>query len=155
MRANFCFDFVIAVRDHDASVRRYHALLGIEPIELAPESLPDPKMRCSVFPLWNLGDRGMVLSLVSSEDPDSAIGTRLRERGEGLALFGIDVDDVDAMIEQGKAAGFEFETPAPVDYDYGRMINLREQSANNVPIFFSTHRPGWWAKSLNGGRDVR
>ena len=61
MRANFCFDFVIGVLDHDRNVAKYHTLLGIEPIELAPESLPVPEVRCTVFPLWNLGDRGMVI----------------------------------------------------------------------------------------------
>ena len=77
MRSNFCFDFVILVADHDANVRKYRELLGIEPIELAPESLPSADTRCTVFPLWNEGDRGMVLSLVTPGDPDSAQGRQL------------------------------------------------------------------------------
>ena len=153
MKVNFCFDFVIAVKDHAATVRKYQTLLEIEPIELAPESLPEKTQRCTIFPLWNLGDRGMVLSIISSSDPASPINARIRERGEGLALFGIDVDDVDAMIRQGAAAGVEFETSEPVAYDYGRMINTQERTTNNVPFFFSTHRSGWWKKSLNAGRD--
>lgn len=154
MKANFCFDFVIAVKEHDASVRKYAALLGLDPIELTPESLPEKTQRCTIFPLWNLGDRGMVLSLISSSDPASPINAGIRERGEGLALFGIDVDDVDAMIRQGRAAGVEFATREAIAYDYGRMVNVRTESTHNVPFFFSTHRPGWWQKSLNGGRDA-
>ena len=101
MKANFCFDFVILVADHDASVRKYETLLGIEPIELDPASLPTPNTRCTVFPLWNEGDRGMVLSLVTPGDADSVQGRQLARRGEGLALFGIDVDDVEARASSG------------------------------------------------------
>jgi hypothetical protein len=153
MRANFCFDFVIAVKDHDASVKKYAALFGIEPIELAPASLPEKTQRCTIFPLWNLGDRGMVFSVISSSDPNSPINEGIRKRGEGLALFGIDVDDVDAIKAQGEAAGVQFQTAEPIAYDYGRMINVKSESTHSVPIFFSTHRPGWWQKSMNGGRD--
>ena len=153
MKVNFCFDFVIAVKDHDAGVRKYAALFGIEPIELDPETLPDAQSRCTIFPLWNLGDRGMVFSVISSSDPASAINARIRKHGEGLALFGIDVDDVDALMRQGEAAGVAFATPEPRAYDYGRMVNVRPETTHSVPLFFSTHRPGWWQKSLNGGRD--
>lgn len=152
MKANFCFDFVIAVEDHDDAVRRYHALLEIEPIELAPETLPESGQRCTIFPLWDLGDRGMALSVVSSSDPGSPIARRIRERGEGLLYCGLDVDDVEPMLEQGRAAGMEFTTDAPVAYDYGRMLSVREDTAHNIPFFFSTHTPGWWEKAKNGGR---
>lgn len=153
MQVNFCFDFVIAVRDHDQNVRKYAELLGLEPIELLPESLPERTQRCTIFPLWNLGDRGMVLSIISSSDPASPINAGIRGRGEGLALFGIDVDDVDAMLRQARNAGVELQTEAPVAYDYGRMWSVRPESTNGIPFFFSTHRPGWWQKSLHGGRD--
>jgi len=152
MHVNFCFDMVIAVRDHDESVRRYETLLGLEPIELAPETLPESGQRCTIFPLWNLGDRGMVLSIVSSTDPESPLARRVDERGEGLAYFGLDVDDVDQMFEQGRAAGMEFTTEAPVEYDYGQMLTVREETAHNIPFFFSTHRPGWWEKVLRAGK---
>jgi hypothetical protein len=153
MRANFCFDFVIAVRDHDASVKKYAGLFGIEPIEFAAESLPEKSQRCTIFPLWDQGDRGMVFSVISSSDPNSPINAGIRKRGEGLALFGLDVDDVDATMKQGEAAGVRFETAQPIAYDYGRMVNVKPETTHAVPIFFSTHRPGWWQKSLNGGRD--
>ena len=153
MHVNFCFDFVIAVKDHDASVRKYAALVGIGPIELAPETLPEKTGRCTIFPLWNLGDRGMVFSVISSSDPASALNAGIRKRGEGLVYFGLDVDDVDAMMRQGEAAGVSFETAEPVAYDYGRMVTVRPETTHSIPIFFSTHRAGWWQKSLNGGRD--
>jgi hypothetical protein len=153
MRVNFCFDFVIAVQDHDAGVRKYAALFGIEPVELDPATLPDASSRCTIFPLWNLGDRGMVFSVISSSDPASAINARIHKHGEGLALFGIDVDDVDALMRQGEAAGVEFQSRESIAYDYGRMVSTRPETTSSIPLFFSTHRPGWWQKSLNGGRD--
>ena len=153
MRVNFCFDFVIAVADHDANVRKYAALFGIEPIELDPQTLPDSNGRCTIFPLWNLADRGMVFSVISSSAPASALNARIRKRGEGLVYLGLDVDDVEAMMRQGEAAGVAFQTGEPVAYDYGRMVTVRPETTNSIPIFFSTHRPGWWQKSLNGGRD--
>jgi len=152
MRANFCFDFVIGVLDHDKNVLKYRSLLGIEPIELAPESLPARDIRCTVFPLWNLGDRGMVLSLVSSTDPASPINKQIQSSGEGLFLFGIDVDDVEEAVRQGKVAGVEFENEVPISYEYGRMVYMKPASTNRVPMFFSTHKSGWWEKTLSGGR---
>jgi hypothetical protein len=32
-------------------------------------------------------------------------------------------------------------------------VTVRPETTNSMPILFSTHRPGWWQKSLNGGRD--
>lgn len=151
MRANFCFDFVVRVADHDASVTRYHELFGIEPIELARDTLPDPTMRCTIFPLWDLGDRGMVFSLVSSTEPDSALNRQIEAEGEGLLLFGVDVDDVGTLIEQGRSAGVAFYTDEPVEYDYGFMVNTKPATTSGIPMVFSTHKPGWWAKSLAGG----
>ena len=152
MKVNFCFDFVIAVADHDDAVKRYRALFGLDPVELDPATLPESGQRCTIFPVWDLGDRGMVISIVSSSDPSSPLATRVRERGAGLVYCGLDVDDVDAMLEQGRAAGFEFTTESPVEYDYGRMLTVREDTAHNIPFFFSNHRPGWWEKSKSGGR---
>ena len=37
-------------------------------------------------------------------------------------------------------------------YDYGRMLTVREDTAHNIPFFFSNHHPGWWEKSKSGGR---
>jgi len=153
MKANFCFDFVVRVADHDASVEKYQELFGIEPIELDPETLPDSTMRCTIFPLWDLGDRGMVFSLVSSTNPDSALSKQIEAEGEGLMLFGVDVDDAGAIVEQGRAAGVEFQTPEPIPYDYGHMVYAKPKTTSGIPIFFSTHTPGWWQKSLAGGQD--
>jgi hypothetical protein len=152
MKTNFCFDFVIAVKEHDENVEKYAQLLGIEPIELAPGTLPEAGQRCTVFPLWNLEDRGMVLSIVSSSDPDSQIMKRVERQGEGVAMFGIDVDDVDAIMKD-KPSGVNFLSKEPIDYDYGRMVFVDEKTTTKVPFFFSTHRKGWWQKSLAGGQD--
>jgi hypothetical protein len=46
------------------------------------------------------------------------------------------------MLEQGRAAGFEFTTDAAVEYDYERMLTVRKATAHNIPFFFSTDRPG-------------
>ncbi len=152
LKVNFCFDFVIAVANHDEAVERYQALFGIDPVEIDSATLPESGQRCTVFPMWDLGDRGMALSIVSSSDPDSPLATRVRERGEGLAYCGLDVDDVDAMIEQGRSAGFEFSTERPVEYDYGQMLSVKEETAHNIPFFFSNHDHGWWERVKRGGR---
>ena len=95
----------------------------------------------------------MVLSLVTPGDPDSAQGRQLARNGEGLALFGVDVDDVEELVEQGKRAGVGFVQDTPMPYDYGRMVFARPDSTNGVPFFFSTHRAGWWQKTLAAGSD--
>jgi catechol 2,3-dioxygenase-like lactoylglutathione lyase family enzyme len=152
MSVNYCFELVIAVRDHDESVSKYRDMLGIAPIELASESLPMPETRCTIFPLSNLGDRGMLLTLLSSTTPTGPIAERIASSGEGLMGVGFDVDDIEDAIRRGKLAGAEFEDDTPLPYDYGRMVTTRPSSTHGVPMVFSAHNSDWWQKVISGGR---
>jgi|GEM_PF-3468834 len=151
---NFCFDFVIATRDHDKTVERYETILGMTPIELDPESMPEEGSRCTVFLLWNEGDKGMCLSIISSTFPDSIANRQLDKYGEGLVLFGIDVPDVNETVARAKQVGVEFVDETPMPYDYGELVFAKRETTNNIPFFFSLHKKGWWEKTLNGGKDV-
>lgn len=151
MKVNHCFDLVLAVKDHDAASRKYGQLLGMEPTELARESLPGD-MRCTIFIMWNLPDRGMCFSIVSSGDPDHQINRHIAKKGEGLYLVGFEADELGPIIQQAKAAGVRFvdETPAP--YDYGQLIFCDADTTDNLPVFFSAHKQGWWEQVLRAGR---
>ncbi|MEZ4655932.1 MAG: hypothetical protein R3E12_20685 [Candidatus Eisenbacteria bacterium] len=45
----------------------------------------------------------------------------------------------------------EFRTREPIEYDYGQMVHTKPASTCGIPMLFSTHKRGWWQKSLAGG----
>src|SRR5262245_45099613 len=153
MRPAFCFELVIAVADHDAAVRKYRSLFGVEPVELERSQLPSPRMRCAIFPMWNQGERGMVVSIVSSEDPSDRVGAHLTQHGEGLVYVCIDVEDIVKHREISRSAGVRFVSDEPAPYAVGSMLLADPRTTHNVPFYFSQHTPDWWQRSLNGLRD--
>jgi catechol 2,3-dioxygenase-like lactoylglutathione lyase family enzyme len=151
VKVNHCFDLVLAVKDHDAACRKYAQLLGMEPVHLAPESLPGD-MHCSIFIMWNLPDRGMVFSIVSSGDPGHQINQHIAKKGEGLYLIGFEADDLAPIAAQARAAGVRFVNETPMPYDYGQLMFCDSDTTDTLPIFFASHKQGWWAQVLRAGR---
>ena len=152
-RPAYCFELVIAVADHDAAVRKYQALFGLEPIELERAKLPSPGTRCTIFPMWDQGERGMVVSIVSSEDPADHVSARIAQHGEGLVYVCIDVEDIVKLRDIGHSAGVRFLSDEPAPYVVGRMLVSDPSTTHNVPFYFSQHTPDWWRLSLKGLRD--
>ena len=59
----------------------------------------------------------------------------------------------EALTHQEIAETISGVIDAPVAYDYGHMLSVREETAHNIPFFFSTHQPGWWGKVLKAGQE--
>jgi len=149
MKVNFCFDIVLAVKDHDAAVGKYSTLFGMNPLHVAAESLIG-EMRCTVFTMWNLGDKGMVFSIVSSTDPKHPISEHIASKGEGLYTVGFEADDLGPILAQARSAGVKFFDDSPMDYDLGKLLVCRPETTDNLPIFIASHKEGWWQRAQRG-----
>ncbi len=89
---------VIAVKDLDAAVGRYEAIYGM-PVSERREAPPaGMKMAFFHFP-------ESFLELVSNIDDQGPIAKRLADKGEGVHLVAMKVDDMDATLAHLREKG--------------------------------------------------
>lgn len=89
---------VIAVKDLDAAVGRYETIYGA-PVSERREA-PAAGMKMAFF---RQGDS--YVELVSNIDDQGPIAKRLADRGEGVHLIAMKVDDVEATVADLRAKG--------------------------------------------------
>ncbi len=82
---------VVAVKDLDAAVGRYEAVYGTEVSERREAEAAGMKMAFFRFP-------DSYIELVSNLGDTGPIAQRLADRGEGVHLIAMKVDDVDATV---------------------------------------------------------
>jgi methylmalonyl-CoA epimerase len=89
---------VVAVKDLDASVARYETIYGAPVSDRAEAPAAGMKMAFFRFP-------DSYVELVSNIDDQGPIAKRLEERGEGVHLVAMKVDDIDKTLETLRAGG--------------------------------------------------
>lgn len=89
---------VIAVKDLDAAVRQYEAIYGV-PVSDRGEA-PAAGMRMAFFRFPD-----SYVELVSNIDDQGPIAKRLADRGEGVHLVAMKVDDVDKSVAELRDKG--------------------------------------------------
>ena len=89
---------VVAVKDLDAAVGRYETIYGQPVSDRAEAPAAGMKMAFFRFP-------DSYVELVSNIDDQGPIAKRLEERGEGVHLVAMKVDDIDKTLETLRAGG--------------------------------------------------
>lgn len=89
---------VVAVKDLDAAVQNYETLYGVAVSER--REAPAAGMKMAFF---RFADSFM--ELVSNIDDTGPIAKRLAERGEGVHLIAMQVDDIDAAVADLRGKG--------------------------------------------------
>lgn len=89
---------VIAVKDLDAAVGRYEAIYGM-PVSERREA-PPAGMKMAFFRFAD-----SFVELVSNIDDTGPIAKRLADRGEGVHLIAMQVDDLDATLADLRGKG--------------------------------------------------
>ena len=89
---------VIAVKDLDAAVRQYEAIYGV-PVSERREA-PAAGMKMAFFRFAD-----SYVELVSNIDEQGPIAKRLADRGEGVHLVAMKVDDVDKSVAELREKG--------------------------------------------------
>ena len=82
---------VVAVKDLDAAVKNYETLYGVEVSERREAPAAGLKMA-----FFRFADSFM--ELVSNIDDQGPIAKRLAEKGEGVHLIAMQVDDIDKAV---------------------------------------------------------
>ena len=89
---------VVAVKDLDASVARYEAIYGAAVSERSEAAQAGMKMA-----FFRFGDS--YVELVSNLGDEGPIARRLADRGEGVHLVAMKVDDLEATLADLRAKG--------------------------------------------------
>jgi methylmalonyl-CoA epimerase len=89
---------VIAVKDLDAAVGKYEAIYGVPVSERREAEAAGMKMA-----FFRQGES--FVELVSNIDDTGPIAKRLAERGEGVHLVAMKVDDLEAAVADLRAKG--------------------------------------------------
>lgn len=89
---------VVAVKDLDAAVGNYEAIFGTPVSERTEAPAAGMKMAFFRFP-------DSYVELVSNIDDQGPIAKRLTERGEGVHLIAMKVDDIDKTLAELRAKG--------------------------------------------------
>jgi len=87
---------VVAVKDLDASVGKYEAIYGV-PVSERREA---PGMKMAFFHFTD-----SYVELVSNLGDEGPIAKRLADRGEGVHIIAMKVDDIDAALAGMRAKG--------------------------------------------------
>lgn len=117
----------IAVRDCDKATEQYVKLLGAEHVRT--EELQEKAGMVRVAYL-RIGEN--VLSLVQSLEPGGFIDRHIEKHGEGLHHMGLEVDDLDAFVNDVEAQGFTI--PLRDEFSNRREVVLRPRDANGVVL---------------------
>lgn len=96
----------IAVKDAEAALKLYKEVLGLEPAHI--ETVESQKVKTVHIPI---GDSS--IELLESTSPEGVVAKFIEKRGEGIHHIAIEVDDINAALEEMKARGFQLidETP--------------------------------------------
>ncbi len=114
----------IAVQDLEATAKIYQAMgLTVEKII----DVPEQQVRVAVIPIGE-----STIELVQPTSPDSAVARFLEKRGEGLHHLALQVDDVQASLDELKDQGFRLINETPRDGAEGRIAFLHPKSTGRV-----------------------
>jgi methylmalonyl-CoA epimerase len=117
----------IAVRDADQATQQFVSLLNAVPIrtEILREKAGSVKVS-----YLQIGES--VLSLVQSMDADGFINQHIVKHGEGLHHMGLEVDDLEAFIEDVEGKGFKI--PLRDEFTNRSEVVLRPKDAAGVVL---------------------
>src|SRR5574337_1109174 len=105
----------VAVKDVNASVKLFEALLGMKGSEI--ETLPEEHVKVAFFEL-----EGSRLELVQGIDSDNPMSKFIESRGEGLHHICLEVEDLPRTLGLLHAAGFPLIDSAPRAGSRGRRV---------------------------------
>ncbi len=126
------FGVNIAVKDLDAAVKRYEGFLGVKPKYTKPESFAFPGLKGAEFHLPG----GVQINLITSSNPETSIYKFLENKGEGVFLLSLRVNDLENDMQKFTAAGVKFVSEKALTYEGGKVNFGHPKSLNGVQIEF-------------------
>lgn len=118
----------IIVRNIEQALTFYRDTLGITPGEI--RDVPSEQVRIAFLPLGGPG--GSEIELIEPTTPDSSLVKFLEKRGEGLHHICLEVDDIDATLQEMREKGAPVLDQEPRLAAEGRAIFLHPKGTNGV-----------------------
>lgn len=118
----------IIVRNIEQALMFYRDTLGIMPSEI--KEVPSEQVRIAFLPMGGPG--GSEIELIEPTTPDSSLVKFLEKRGEGLHHICLEVDDIDAALQEMQAKGAPVLDKQPRVAAEGRAIFLHPKGTNGV-----------------------
>lgn len=118
----------IIVRNIEQSLAFYRDTLGITPSEI--KEVPSEQVRIAFLPLGGPG--GSEIELIEPTTPDSSLVKFLEKRGEGLHHICLEVDNIDAALQEMQEKGAPVLDQEPRLAAEGRAIFLHPKGTNGV-----------------------
>ena len=118
----------IIVRSIEQALVFYRDTLGIEPSEV--KDVPTEQVRIAFLPMGGPG--GSEIELIEPTTPDSSLSKFLDKRGEGLHHICLEVEDIDATLQEMKDKSAPVLDSQPRIAAEGRAIFLHPKGTNGV-----------------------
>jgi len=117
----------IAVHSIEEALRVYEGALGLELTEV--KEVPEQAVRIAFLPVGE-----SEIELVEPMTTDSGIAKFLEKRGEGVHHICLEVDDIEAALQDLAAKGGRLIDKRPRQGAHGRVAFLHPRSAHGVLI---------------------
>ncbi|HLX40653.1 MAG TPA: methylmalonyl-CoA epimerase [Ktedonobacteraceae bacterium] len=118
----------IIVRDIEQALHFYRDTLGIAPREI--KDVPTEQVRIAFLPMG--GPNGSEIELIQPTVSDSSLTKFLEKRGEGLHHICLEVDDIDATLQDLQTKGASVLDQQPRIAAEGRAIFLHPGGTHGV-----------------------
>src|SRR2546423_3814985 len=118
----------IIVRNIEQALAFYRDTLGIMP--RAIQDVPSEQVRIAFLPLGGPG--GSEIELIEPTTPDSSLIKFLEKRGEGLHHICLEVEDIDAALQEMQAQCAPVLDQQPRTAAEGRAIFLHPKGTHGV-----------------------
>ena len=117
----------IIVRSIEEALQVYEGALGLELTEV--EEVPEQAVRVAFLPVGE-----SEIELVEPLSTSSGVARFLEKRGEGLHHICLEVDDIEAALQDLAAQGVRLIDEQPRQGVHGRVAFLHPKSAHGVLI---------------------
>ncbi len=117
----------IAVRSIEEALQTYAGALGLEPTDV--KQMPEDAVRVVFLPVGE-----SEIELVEPITADSGIAKFLEKQGEGLHHICLEVEDIEAALQDLRAKGLRLIDRRPRQGAHGRVAFLHPKSADGVLI---------------------
>ena len=118
----------IIVRSIEQALVFYRDTLGIEPSAI--QDVPTEQVRIAFLPMGGPG--GSEIELIEPTTSDSSLTKFLERRGEGLHHICLEVEDIDAALNEMREKGAPVLDQQPRIAAEGRAIFLHPKGTNGV-----------------------
>ena len=119
--------FAIVVHNIEEALQVYEGALGLELAEV--EEVPEQAVRVAFLPVGE-----SEIELVEPLSTSSGVARFLEKRGEGLHHICLEVDDIEAALQDLAAQGVRLIDEQPRQGVHGRVAFLHPKSAHGVLI---------------------